>query len=74
MDKCKAALCVEIQETLGFEGSNIAFSPKFGPDALAELERLCSGLCDTCPVLEVAKTMSAKRHGIDGLKKDKPLN
>lgn len=61
MDKCKAALCVEIKETLGFDGSNIAFSPKFGPDALAEFDRLCSGLCDTCPVLEAALTMKAAR-------------
>ncbi len=65
MDKCKAALCVEIKETLGFEGSNIAFSPTFSPDALAEFERLCSGLCETCPMLETALLMKAERNSAE---------
>jgi len=67
MEQCKAALCAEIIETLGFDGSNLAFSPEFARTASAELERLCSGLCGTCPVLEVAKSMSAKR-----LSREKP--
>ena len=61
MDQCKAALCAEIKNKLGFDSSNLAFSPGFGISAKEELDRLCSGLCETCPVLEVAKTMSAKR-------------
>ncbi len=61
MDQCKAALCAEIKDKLGFDGSNLAFSPGFGANAKAEFDRLCSGLCETCPVLEVAKTMSTKR-------------
>lgn len=64
MDKCKAALCVEIKETLGFDGSNLAFSPSFGPDAQAEFDRLCSGLCDTCPMLDVAQSMNSQRRDI----------
>ncbi len=65
MDKCKAALCVEIKETLGFDGSNLAFSPDFSSDAQAEFDRLCSGLCETCPMLEIANTMKSARTSAD---------
>ena len=62
MEECKAALCAEIKDKLKFDGSNLAFSPNFNAEAQAELDRLCSGLCDTCPVLKVAKTMSEERR------------
>lgn len=64
-ETCKAALCAEICETMGFEPSNVAFSPTFTPTAQAELDRLCSGVCDVCPILEAAEAMKSIRLSRD---------
>ena len=58
---CKAAMCVEIYEELGFDPSNAAFSPTLSAEAQAEFDKLCSGVCATCPVLEAAEAMAAAR-------------
>lgn len=61
-DLCKAALCVEICDDLGFDPSNLPFSPQFSPEAEAAFDRLCSSVCDTCPIREKAEAMAARRH------------
>lgn len=60
-EDCKAALCAEICRSMGFEPSNLAFSPGFTPAAEAELDRLCSGACDECPILDAATAMREDR-------------
>lgn len=60
-ETCKAAMCVEICEELGFDPSNAPFSPTLSAAAQAEFEKLCSGVCATCPVLEAAEAMAEAR-------------
>ncbi len=64
---CKAAICARICSSMGFEPSNLAFSPSFAPAAAAEMDRLCSGRCDDCPVLEMAGAMRARRIAAERL-------
>ena len=62
-ETCKAALCAEISEKLGVDLANVSFAPEFTPAAQAEFDRLCTGVCDDCPVLDVAASMREKRLG-----------
>lgn len=60
-ETCKAALCAEISEKLGVDLANVSYAPDFTPAAQAEFDRLCTGVCDSCPVLDVAAAMRTKR-------------
>ena len=62
-ETCKAALCAEITEKLGVDLANVSYAPDFTPAAQAEFDRLCTGVCDDCPVHDLAATMRAKRLG-----------
>lgn len=60
-ETCKSALCAEISKKLGVDLANVSYAPNFTPAAQAEFDRLCTGVCDTCPVLDVAAAMRATR-------------
>lgn len=61
-ETCKAALCAEITARLGFDPSNAPFSPTLSPEAQAEFDRLCAGVCQSCPILETAVAMKAAKE------------